>query len=43
MSLWSGDGDVARLREIVEWADTHCPVTDLTRRNVPVTLEVEIT
>ena len=43
VSLGSADGDVARLREIVEWADTHCPVTDLTRRNVPVTLEVEIT
>lgn len=40
--LGSADGDSAKLREIVEWADTHCPVTDLTRRDVPVTLEVEI-
>jgi organic hydroperoxide reductase OsmC/OhrA len=43
VSIGSGDGDVAKLPEIVEWADTHCPVTDLTRRNVPVTIEVEIT
>jgi len=43
VSLGSAGGEVAKLREIVEWADTHCPVTDLTRRNVPVTLEVEIT
>lgn len=42
VKLGSTDGDVAKLREIVEWADIHCPVTDLTRRAVPVTLEVEI-
>lgn len=42
VSLGSTNGDVAKLREIVEWADTHCPVTDLTRRNVPITLEVAI-
>jgi uncharacterized OsmC-like protein len=42
VSLGSTDGDVAKLREIVEWADVHCPVTDLTRRNVPTTLDIEV-
>lgn len=36
------EGDHEKLREIVRWADEHCPVTDLTRRNVPLTLEIEI-
>jgi uncharacterized OsmC-like protein len=29
------------LREIVEWAVTHCPVTDAVRRPVPMTIEVD--
>jgi uncharacterized OsmC-like protein len=43
VSLGSTDSDDAKLREIVEWADTHCPVADLTRRNVPIAFEIEIT
>jgi organic hydroperoxide reductase OsmC/OhrA len=34
--------DEAKLREVAEWANDHCPVTDLTRRAVPLTLETEI-
>jgi uncharacterized OsmC-like protein len=43
VKLGSTTGDEAKLREIVEWADAHCPVTDLTRRAVPVALEVDLT
>jgi uncharacterized OsmC-like protein len=38
----SANADERKLREVVEWADVHCPVTDLTRRSVPITLETEI-
>ena len=31
-----------RLREIVEWADRHSPVSDAVQRAVPTTVEVEI-
>jgi uncharacterized OsmC-like protein len=31
----------ARLRELVEWADRHSPVSDAVRRAVPTTVEVE--
>lgn len=31
-----------RLREIVEWAETHSPVSDVCRRAVPTKVEVEI-
>jgi uncharacterized OsmC-like protein len=30
-----------QLRELVEWADRHSPVSDAMRRSVPVTVEVE--
>jgi uncharacterized OsmC-like protein len=40
VSLGSTGGDVEKLREIVEWADAHCPVTDLTRRQVPISLRI---
>ena len=40
VSLGSTEGDVEKLREIVESADTHCPVTDLTRRQVPISLRI---
>lgn len=30
------------LREVVNWAEKHCPVTDAIRRPVPMTAEVEI-
>ena len=36
------DGEADKVQEIVRWADEHCPVTDLTRRNIPVTLETQI-
>lgn len=31
-----------RLRELVEWADRHSPVTDGCRRAIPTTVEVEV-
>ncbi|MGH2826482.1 MAG: OsmC family protein [Actinomycetota bacterium] len=43
VKLETTDGDAAKVEEIIRWADEHCPVTDLTRREVPVTLETEIT
>lgn len=30
------------LRELVTWAHDHCPLCDLTKRSVPITLETEI-
>jgi uncharacterized OsmC-like protein len=33
--------DPQRLRELVEWADRHSPVSDAIRRTVPTTVEVE--
>jgi uncharacterized OsmC-like protein len=33
--------DPQRLRELVEWANHHSPVTDAIRRAVPTTVEVE--
>jgi uncharacterized OsmC-like protein len=35
------EGPVDDLRPIVEWAHSHCPVTDAVAREVPVTLEIE--
>jgi uncharacterized OsmC-like protein len=32
----------AQVRELVEWAVAHCPVSDATTRAVPVTLEIQI-
>jgi uncharacterized OsmC-like protein len=38
----TGSGaDDATIREIVEWAVHHCPVTDAVRRAVPMTIEVD--
>ena len=33
--------DPERLRELVEWADQHSPVSDAIRRAVPTTVEIE--
>jgi organic hydroperoxide reductase OsmC/OhrA len=33
--------DPQRLLELVEWADHYSPISDLIRRAVPVTVEVE--
>ncbi len=33
--------DEGAIREIVEWAVAHCPVTDAVRRAVPITIEVD--
>lgn len=38
----SASADEGRLRAIVEWGSSHCPVDDLVRRAVPVELVVEI-
>jgi uncharacterized OsmC-like protein len=37
----AGGVDRARLRELVEWADRHSPVSEAVRRAVPTTVEVE--
>ncbi|MGH8827591.1 MAG: OsmC family protein, partial [Jiangellaceae bacterium] len=34
--------DPERLRELVEWADRHSPVSDAFRRPVPTTVEVDV-
>ncbi len=34
--------DPERLRELVEWADHHSPVSDVVRRAVPTSVEIEI-
>lgn len=39
----SSDGtDPEVLRELVSWAHDHCPLCDVTKRAVPITLETEI-
>ena len=38
----SGNADESRLRAIVDWGSSHCPVDDLVRRDVPVELVVDI-
>lgn len=38
----SAEADESALREIVEWAVEHCPVTDAVRRAVPMAVEVSI-
>ncbi len=38
----SASADEARVREIVEWGRSHCPVDDVARRAVPVEMTVEI-
>ena len=34
--------DPDRIREMVAWAHDHCPVCDLTKRQVPIELETDI-
>jgi uncharacterized OsmC-like protein len=34
--------DEDRVRAIVDWGSSHCPVDDLVRRAVPVELVVEV-
>lgn len=34
--------DPEDLRKLVSWAHDHCPVCDLTKREVPISLEIEI-
>lgn len=34
--------DHETVRELVSWAHEHCPVCDLTKREVPISLETEI-
>jgi uncharacterized OsmC-like protein len=38
----SGDGQESDLRQMVEWAVDHCPVTDAVRRAIPLSVEVSI-
>jgi uncharacterized OsmC-like protein len=33
--------DPEKVREIVQWASDHCPLCDLTKREVPMTLDTE--
>jgi uncharacterized OsmC-like protein len=35
------EADAPAMRELVEWAIAHCPVCDATKREVPMTLEIE--
>ncbi len=38
----SADADPARVRAVVEWGTSHCPVDDAVRRAVPVELTVDV-
>lgn len=42
VKLASNGSDPEKLKEIVAWAHDHCPLCDLTKRAVPITLETEI-
>ena len=42
VKVGSRDTDPDALREIVDWAHEHCPLCDLTKRAVPISLETEI-
>ena len=42
VKLESNGNDPEKLRAIVTWAHQHCPLCDLTRRQVPIQLETEI-
>ena len=42
ISARASDGDTERFRELVEWAVTHCPVTDAIQRAVPIEVEIEV-
>lgn len=42
VKIESSGNDPEQLRNLVQWAHDHCPVTDLTKRAVPITLETEI-
>ena len=39
----SNGADPEALRQMVSWAHDHCPLCDLTKREIPITLETEIT
>jgi uncharacterized OsmC-like protein len=41
VSISAEGADPERLRELVEWADRHSPVSDAVRRAVPTSVEVE--
>lgn len=42
VKLGSNGTDPEKLRGIAQWAHDHCPVTDATKRSVPIQLETEI-
>jgi uncharacterized OsmC-like protein len=42
VKLSSSGTDPEELRQLVSWAHDHCPLCDLTKREVPITLETEI-
>ena len=42
VKMSSNGNDPGKLREIVNWAHDHCPLCDLTKRQVPIDLETEI-
>ena len=39
--LQSADADRRALREVLDWAVEHCPVTDALRRPIPITVELD--
>jgi len=38
----ASNADEPALRDLVEWAVSHCPVCDATKRAVPMTIDVEV-
>ena len=40
--LGARNTDEESLRDLVEWAIAHCPVSDATKRAVPMTTEIEV-
>jgi uncharacterized OsmC-like protein len=38
----SNGTDPEKLKELVSWGHDHCPLCDLTKRSVPITLETEV-
>jgi organic hydroperoxide reductase OsmC/OhrA len=42
VKVGSNGNEPGRVREIVTWAHDHCPLCDVTKRAVPIELEIEI-
>ena len=42
VKVGSNGNEPGRVREIVTWAHDHCPLCDVTKRAVPIELEIEV-